>query len=201
MNSSPDALQSAISRVIVLGKYYPWRGGSGTPDEYSRRIVRFKAGNQAEREYFAGRVARAVISESQLNKPTVVLVPVPSSRKHDPAHPHRGELLCQVVAATPGVRLNYGNYVVRATAITPSHGRSVATRPSVEEHLATLEVRIPHPSGRYVTRLGTEQRKSLSALLFDDVKYFGATSEACAKALLRAGFAHVYAIFLGQNQQ
>jgi predicted amidophosphoribosyltransferase len=51
-----------------------------------------------------------------------------------------------------------------------------------------------------VTRLSSDDKGKYNAILFDDVLYFGATSEACARKLLQAGFARVYAIFLGENQ-
>lgn len=195
-----DREESRIHRVVTLGRYYAWRGGSGPRDDYSHRIVLFKRGDQPEVVNFAGRVARAIIADEELNKRTSVLVPIPASRAHDPQRPHRGELLCQAVAAMPGIRASYGNYLVRTTAILSSHGRSVATRPPVEEHVRTMEVRIPHPTRGHTARLGPEQRQKLDAILFDDVRYVGATSEACARLLLRAGFRRVYAIFLGQNQ-
>jgi len=47
---------------------------------------------------------------------------------------------------------------------------------------------------------GSNQWKGFDAILFDDVRYFGATSEACAIKLLHAGFRRVYAVYLGQNQ-
>ena len=59
---------------------------------------------------------------------------------------------------------------------------------------------IPALSGKYVSKLGSNQWKTLDAILFDDVRYFGATSEASALKLLQAGFRRVYAVYLGQNQ-
>lgn len=195
-----DAESSAVTESIVLGKYYAWRGGSGIRDEYSYNIVRFKRGDHQARGYFVGRVARAIIERADLNRSSCVLVPVPSSKPYDPMKPHRGELLCKDVAAVPTIRLGYGNYVIRSKEIASSHGRSVATRPPVEEHLNTLEIRIPHASGRLGVRLGIDQWKKIDVVLFDDVRYLGNTSEACARLLLQAGFRRVYAIFLGQNQ-
>ncbi len=192
--------ESVITEAIVLGKYYAWRGGSGVRDQYSYNIVRFKRGDHSAREYFVGKVARTIIDREELNRPTCVLVPVPSSEPYDPLRPHRGELLCKDVAAVPTIRLGYGNYVIRNRGISSSHGRTVATRPPVEEHLRTLEVRIPHASGKLGVRLGADQWKKLDVVLFDDVRYFGNTSDACARLLLQAGFRRVYAIFLGQNQ-
>ncbi len=200
MPNGVEGEDSLIRRSWILGRYYPWRGGSGRRDDYSRRIVGFKRGTSTEIEYFAGRVARVIQNNSVLNRRTNILVPVPSSRRHDPARPHRGELLCQVVAAMPGVLVGYGPYVVRIESVRSSHGMSVASRRSTEEHMETLEVRIPHPTRGYATRLGSNQRGNLNAILFDDVRYFGATSEACARLLARAGFSTVYAIYLGQNQ-
>lgn len=200
MPNGVEGEDSLIRRSWTLGKYYAWRGGSGRRHDYSRRIVGFKSGASAELEYFAGKVARAIQDESVLNRRSNILVPVPSSRRHNPARPHRGELLCQVVTAMPGVLVRYGPYVARIETIRSSHGTSVASRPDIEEHMETLEVRIPHPTRGYATRLGSNQRGSLNAILFDDVRYFGATSEACARLLVRAGFSTVYAIYLGQNQ-
>jgi predicted amidophosphoribosyltransferase len=192
--------ESAVYQSIILGKYFAWRGGSGVKDEYSRSIVKFKGGAAWAIEMFTGKVARRIKGDDSLNLSTCVLVPVPSSKAHDPQRPHRGELLCQGVAAVPGIRVTYGNYVIRTTAINSSHGRSVSSRPNVEEHLGSMEIRIPALSGRYVSKLGPSQWRELDAILFDDVRYFGATSEACASKLVQAGFRRVYAIYLGQNQ-
>lgn len=200
MPNNSDDEDSKVDRTIILGKYYAWRGGSGVRDDYSRRIVGFKDLRQSDLEYFAGRLARVISNDPELNKPTNVLIPVPSSSAHDPRQPHRGELLCQAVAAVPGIRVTYGNYVVRVKTIPSSHACSVASRPTVAEHLKTIEVRIPHIAGKYVTKLGGSQWRGLNAILFDDVRYFGATSEACAIKLRQAGFEKIYAIFLGQNQ-
>lgn len=198
--ASEGSTESAIHETIVLGKYFAWRGGSGKRDEYSYNIVRFKRGDTSAIEYFTGKVARRINGDEHLNRPTCVLVPMPTSEAHDPQHPHRGELLCQGVAAVPGIRVTYGNYVIRATAINPSHGRSLSSRPNIEEHLRSMEIRIPALSGRYVSKLGSTQWKQVDAIIFDDVRYFGATSEACAKKLVLAGFRRVYSIYLGQNQ-
>jgi hypothetical protein len=51
-----------------------------------------------------------------------------------------------------------------------------------------------------VSKLGSTQWKALDAILFDDVRYFGATSASSAIKLLQAGFRRVYAVYLGQNQ-
>lgn len=196
-----DTVDSSIHDSIILGKYFAWRGGSGVRDDYSRSIVRFKKGEASAIEFFTGKVARRIKGDDNLNRPTCILVPVPTSKTHDPQRPHRGELLSQAVAAVPDLKVTYGNYVIQHTAINSSHGRSVASRPSVEEHLRTMEIRIPALSGKYVSELGSNQWKDLDAILFDDVRYFGATSEACALRLLQAGFRRVYAIYLGQNQR
>jgi predicted amidophosphoribosyltransferase len=198
--TAEDAADPVIHESIILGKYYAWRGGSGVRDDYSRTIVRFKKGEASAVEFLTGKVARRIKSDDNLNRPACILVPVPSSKAHDAQRPHRGELLCQAVAAVPGIKVTYGNYVIRHTTINSSHGRSVGSRPSVEEHLKTLEIRIPALSGKYVSKLGSTQWKTLDAILFDDVRYFGATSEACAIKLLQAGFRRVYAVYLGQNQ-
>lgn len=195
-----NILNSSIHQSIILGKYFAWRGGSGVRDDYSRVIVRFKKGEESAIAFFAGKVARRIKNDDTLNRPACILVPVPNSKVHDAQRPHRGELLCQAVAAVPGIKVTYGNYVIRHTAINSSHGRSVASRPSIEEHLRTTEIRIPTLSGRYVGKFGPSQWKNLDAILFDDVRYLGATSEACAIKLLQAGFRRVYAIYLGQNQ-
>ncbi len=105
--------------------------------------MRFKKGEASAVEFFTGKVARRIKSDDNLNRPGNILVPVPSSKAHDPQRPHRGELLCQAVAAVPGIKVTYGNYAIRHTTINSSHGRSVGSRPSVEEHLKTLEIRIP----------------------------------------------------------
>jgi predicted amidophosphoribosyltransferase len=198
--SAEGQIESSIHETIIFGKYFPWRGGSGVRDGYSRTIVSFKSSDPSAIEFFTGKVARRIRSDDALNRPTCVLVPVPSSKAHDALRPHRGEVLCQAVAAVPGIKVTYGNYVVRNTTIHSSHGRSVSTRPAIEEHLRTMEVRIPAMSGKYVTKLGSNQWKQFDAIVFDDVRYFGATSEACAIKLLQAGFRRVYAIYLGQNQ-
>lgn len=195
-----DTAECSIYDSVILGKYFAWRGGSGVRDDYSRTIVSFKSGKPSAIEFFTGKVARRIKGDDALNRPNCVLVPVPGSKAHDAQHPHRGELLCQAVAAVPGIKVTYGNYVVRHTAIYSSHGRSISSRPSIEDHLKTMEVRIPALSGKYVSKLGSNQWKELDAIVFDDVRYFGATSEACALKLLQAGFRRVYAIYLGQNQ-
>jgi hypothetical protein len=197
---SEGAVESSIEESIVLGKYFAWRGGSGVRDDYSRTIVRLKKGEASAIEFFTGKVGRRIKADDNLNRATCFLVPVPSSKKHDPERPHRGELLCQAVAAVPGIKVTYGNYVVRRTAIHSSHGRSVSSRPLIDEHLQTMEIRIPALSGKYVSKLGSNQWKGFDAIVFDDVRYTGATSEACAGKLLQAGFRRVYAIYLGQNQ-
>jgi predicted amidophosphoribosyltransferase len=198
--TAEDTADPVIHENIILGKYYAWRGGSGVRDDYSRTIVRFKKGETSAVEFFTGKVARRIKGDDSLNRPACILVPIPSSKAHDAQRPHRGELLCQAVAAVPGIKVTYGNYVIRHTTINSSHGRFVASRPSVEEHLKTLEIRIPALSGKYVSKLGPTQWRTLDAILFDDVRYFGATSEACAIKLLQAGFRRVYAVYLGQNQ-
>jgi len=195
-----ESSKSSISQSIILGKYFAWRGGSGVRDDYSRSIVRFKSGDASAIEFFAGKVARRIEADDILNRADCILIPAPSSKVNDPLRPHRGERLCQAVAAVPRIKTPYGNYLIRHTAIHSSHGRSVSSRPPVEEHLASIEVRIPSLAGKYTSRLGSDQWKNFDAIVFDDVRYFGATTEACAIKLLQAGFRRVHAIYLGQNQ-
>jgi competence protein ComFC len=131
--------------------------------------------------WFAERLVEVVKSQG-LKADVVVPVPLHRERERE-----RGYNQADLVAKPLAKRLKLAH---RAVLL-------VRTRPRPDKHILSLEERWESVRGAFATRPGS-QVDNLRVLLVDDVMTTGATLDACARALLKAGAKSVIGLTVAQ---